>query len=622
MNDKLTLQELIDLLAARHQMEPQDADAFVKAFWALIEEGLKRDNYVKIKGLGTFKLIETEARESIDVHSGERIEIQSHARITFSPDANLRDQINRPFAHFETVILNEGIQFDSVDDKSDDLEEESEENVSKDAEMEKIEAQKDKRSSVHDECASDGLRVQEELVSNNDMSKSAADEFVAPEEEMPAMESLKASPRSSNLVIEEEQPIEVEEAPVQVAQESASQQHDEAVVEVDTTKNNEEKCVEEVPAIEESKSLSSEEVVVEEQPTDSSSQMTEDSYQSASIIEVKSDVTAPIADNQSFNSENQVTVGVAAQAPLENEVSATNQTEQTVLDHSVIDENLQPTVQGGQGSMSDTVVDGSREQDEPVVVYPQETEKVVLAEQSDLAESHPDKETVSLHQKESESHVTKDEVKEPWFDESLSPKKPRFPWCMVATVLFVGILIGGIVAWGLMSGRRYIPEEMVGSLLNEEEQNSVSEKNTDFNVEDNSQSSQLTVPKSQETGENEETQPSEVSSLKHSDNKKVDITLPALADTKKTSGSVNQSEVTSERPKVLSDKIEYNITGTLSTHKIRRGDSLVKLALKFYGNKKLWPYIVKYNRNTIKNPDNVPIGTQIQIPKLSPKATA
>lgn len=107
MNEKLNIQNLIDLLAEKHRITSKDAEDFVKTFFALIEEGLEQDRYVKIKGLGTFKLIEVESRESVDVNTRERIEIQEHTKVSFTPDTTLKEIINRPFGHFETVVLNE-----------------------------------------------------------------------------------------------------------------------------------------------------------------------------------------------------------------------------------------------------------------------------------------------------------------------------------------------------------------------------------------------------------------------------------------------------------------------------------------------------------------------------------
>ena len=107
MNERLTIQDLTDLLAAKHSMTKKDAEAFVKEFFLLIEQALENEKTVKIKGLGTFKLIDVDSRESVNVNTGERFQIKGHTKVSFSPDTNLRDTINKPFAHFETVVLNE-----------------------------------------------------------------------------------------------------------------------------------------------------------------------------------------------------------------------------------------------------------------------------------------------------------------------------------------------------------------------------------------------------------------------------------------------------------------------------------------------------------------------------------
>lgn len=107
MNERLTIQDLTDLLAAKHGMTKKDAEAFVKEFFLLIEQALENEKNVKIKGLGTFRLIDVDSRESVNVNTGERFQIKGHTKVSFAPDTNLREAINKPFAHFETVILNE-----------------------------------------------------------------------------------------------------------------------------------------------------------------------------------------------------------------------------------------------------------------------------------------------------------------------------------------------------------------------------------------------------------------------------------------------------------------------------------------------------------------------------------
>ncbi|MGL5980737.1 MAG: HU family DNA-binding protein [Phocaeicola sp.] len=107
MNQKVTISELSEVIAEKHGMDKKEAELFVKGIFELIEEALTTEKYVKVKGFGTFKLIEVDNRESINVNTGERFEIQGHTKISFSPDAGLKEFINKPFSHFETVLLNE-----------------------------------------------------------------------------------------------------------------------------------------------------------------------------------------------------------------------------------------------------------------------------------------------------------------------------------------------------------------------------------------------------------------------------------------------------------------------------------------------------------------------------------
>lgn len=100
MDDKLTIDELIARLAAKQNMGQTDAEAFVCSFIVLIEDGLRRDKYVRVNGFGTFKLIDT------DLNDG---------RIVFVPDASVRDAVNKPFSHFEPVELKDAVNFDDLE---------------------------------------------------------------------------------------------------------------------------------------------------------------------------------------------------------------------------------------------------------------------------------------------------------------------------------------------------------------------------------------------------------------------------------------------------------------------------------------------------------------------------
>ena len=112
MNDKITIQELVEFISGNQSTSKKEIEAFAKEFFKLIEDALQTERYVKIKGFGTFKLIEVDSRESINVNTGERFEIQGHNKITFTPDATLKEVVNKPFAHFESVVLNDGVFFE------------------------------------------------------------------------------------------------------------------------------------------------------------------------------------------------------------------------------------------------------------------------------------------------------------------------------------------------------------------------------------------------------------------------------------------------------------------------------------------------------------------------------
>ena len=114
MNEKITLQDIVNLLCEKQGMTPKDAETFVRAMFDLIEEALTNEKYVKIKGLGTFKLTEVNSRESVHVNTGERIEIQGHSKVSFTPDTSMKELINKPFSHFETVVLNEGVELEDT----------------------------------------------------------------------------------------------------------------------------------------------------------------------------------------------------------------------------------------------------------------------------------------------------------------------------------------------------------------------------------------------------------------------------------------------------------------------------------------------------------------------------
>ena len=112
----IKITDIANTLADRHELALPDAQAFVTELFSLIGDGLRSDDrQVKVKGLGTFKVTSVSARESVDVNTGERIVIEGREKIVFTPDAVLRDRVNRPFAQFETVTLRDDVNFSEID---------------------------------------------------------------------------------------------------------------------------------------------------------------------------------------------------------------------------------------------------------------------------------------------------------------------------------------------------------------------------------------------------------------------------------------------------------------------------------------------------------------------------
>lgn len=360
ISDKITLQELTNALSEKQGLNKKDSELLIKGMFDLIEEALAKEKYVKIKGLGTFKLIEVDSRESINVNTGERIEIQGHTKVSFTPETSLKELINKPFAHFETVILNEGTVLDD----------------------------------------------------DNDVNEDNKAEIIKQEVEITA---------------------------------------------IPTETDNKENSIN----TEEVKSADS---IIEEQ-----------------VIEV--------ADTNDITSRVE----------------------------STIDETSN---------------------DKPCEV----SDKPSVEE---IESKHEEKTSKSL---------------------------------IIVTVLLILIIIAG--AYWLFrptddSSPVYINETTIEET-----------KSTTEIIED--------------------------------DGIKTD-TIHLLNEEKETTEENKIEFVKQEKVASLADTTEYNIVGTKATHTLKNGETIIKVALKYYGAKNFWPYIAKHNEKIIKDANNVPVGTQLQIPELSPK---
>ena len=109
---KISIQDLSSVLVEKRGLSKKDASNFITEMFDIVQQELEKDKIVKIKGLGTFKIIDVDDRESVNVNTGERVLIEGHGKITFTPDSLMKELVNKPFSQFETVVLNDGVEFE------------------------------------------------------------------------------------------------------------------------------------------------------------------------------------------------------------------------------------------------------------------------------------------------------------------------------------------------------------------------------------------------------------------------------------------------------------------------------------------------------------------------------
>ena len=168
---KSAIQLITSALAKQHNLSADDAAAFVDAFFDIISSELKNGNQVKIKGLGTFKVQAVKPRESVNVNTGERVLIEGHDKISFTPDTVMKELVNKPFSQFETVVINDGVDTEELErvpseDSSDEVKSELvDETTTKNTSEEKTVAEEE-RTEVEDtkEDTNNSSSVKEDTV--------------------------------------------------------------------------------------------------------------------------------------------------------------------------------------------------------------------------------------------------------------------------------------------------------------------------------------------------------------------------------------------------------------------------------------------------------------------------
>ena len=202
--DKYTIPQLAEILIRKNGLSEEEAQSFVSAIFDLIKEGLEADKIVKVKGFGTFKIIDVDPRESVNVNTGERVLINGHQKITFTPDSVMKEMVNRPFSQFETVILNDGVDFNDV---------EVEEKPTSDTEEATVEEKEEDSAPIEEEQEKESAPIEEEQEKDSAPIEEVKEE--SPEEEEKTEELPKEEEKSPEEDISPEAEVshEVEVSP-------------------------------------------------------------------------------------------------------------------------------------------------------------------------------------------------------------------------------------------------------------------------------------------------------------------------------------------------------------------------------------------------------------------------
>ena len=219
---KYSITQLATILVKKNGISNDEALKFVTAIFDIVKEGLETDKLVKIKGFGTFKIIDVDPRESVNVNTGERVLINGHQKITFTPDSVMKEMVNRPFAQFETVVLNDGVDFSDIDklsnineniDKQEETQEELQEII-----QEEEEQKEEGKEEVHD-------ITPQESSNNDDVVRNQT--TISPTKELAETSTKETAEETSEKQIEELAEKPIEETAEKLIEEPAEKQIEE-----------------------------------------------------------------------------------------------------------------------------------------------------------------------------------------------------------------------------------------------------------------------------------------------------------------------------------------------------------------------------------------------------------
>ena len=219
---KYSITQLATILVKKNGISNDEALKFVTAIFDIVKEGLETDKLVKINGFGTFKIIDVDPRESVNVNTGERVLINGHQKITFTPDSVMKEMVNRPFAQFETVVLNDGVDFSDIDklsnineniDKQEETQEELQEII-----QEEEEKKEEGKEEVHD-------ITPQESSNNDDVVRNQT--TISPTKELAETSTKETAEETAEKQIEELAEKPIEETAEKLIEEPAEKQIEE-----------------------------------------------------------------------------------------------------------------------------------------------------------------------------------------------------------------------------------------------------------------------------------------------------------------------------------------------------------------------------------------------------------
>lgn len=636
MGEKVSVQNLIKLLADSKKLNKKDAEVFLKVFVELIEEALERDRLLKLKGLGTFKLIKIEDRESVDVNTGERFVIEGHNKVSFTPEPAIRDLINKPFSHFETVVLNENVSFEEEQTESLPASEdkETEETVIPDenAPAEEEESQTEV-AAVEEEnqvSAQADPAVETNNPDENTVVLVSASSFITDSEPEP----IRSKDKIEEVIREEQEEIVYEEEPVNLLEEPVQPEPETPIT------HNPEEPVSELPETSvvhtEDVSPVTDEPVNEEVPEK---------------IEIEDEVDADDTEQPEKDIEEALD-SIERNSLTEHLIESTYEAEQTE-DKNREEETLDALTAGIAATLDESSVlhhadDNQTSAAKNVVsdvslqISERETkarETVNRLTEPDSATSSPSvkaeekvevEEIVNILNAAADNEEEEEEVYTRLFDFSRIDNEDNQPSAPMATVGFDAIRDNvdlqekkerknKIVSYIVIV---LITVFMTGSvMLYIYNPNLFDQTPQKEFIEDSTQSQ----PTTSALAENEIDIPKETSQqieallakpIERSVEDREVIrrlrTQSLLADTTKTIVSGLRQGFDD----VIADSTSYIVVGTMVTYIVQQGETLTKISNRFYGTKDLWPYLVMHNKHIIKDANNVPAGTPVLIPAL------